>query len=171
MPGKVLPARRNAVPLECVYNYRAEAADLRGIGRQGPIANHVVGPVAANIQDRSEVQRNAHGGQFIGQRLGESLRQRAIALTPQRLHRGPLGKRGAQARYPAALLVDAHPERHLLGQLLNGKGQFGYLLRRFDISTKQHDPAQIPLPGKRTQLRGNDVAVEPRNHELSDMTM
>ena len=56
-------------------------------------------------------------------------------------------------RDPAALLIDADPQRQLLRERLRLARDLGDLLRLLDVAREEDDPAEIELPRQRRAAR------------------
>ena len=171
VPGEVLGARRNAVALEGLDDDPTEPPDLVRVRRQRPVADDRVGRLVVHVEHRGEIERHSNRRQLVRQRGGEPFSQPRVTAAPEPSHRRPLGEGRAQPRDAPPFLVDAHPQRHVARKFLSLECELGQLLRGLDVSTEQHDTAEIPLPRQRAQLRRHGVPTESDHHQLSDVTM
>ena len=171
VPGKVLAARCNAVPLQGLDDDATEASHLDRIGGQGPVADDRVGLGVSHVEYRRKVERNPDRPQFVSQRGCETSHQRRIYVTTERRHGRPFGERRPQPGHPSSLLIDTHPQWRVVGQRLQVKGQFGHLLWRLNVPREENHPAQAPLASQRAQLGRHGATVEPGHHKLPDVTM
>ncbi len=100
-------------------------------------------------------------------RLGQGL----VAGPAERRHRRPLGERPLQPRNAAALLVHAHPERELAGELLRVDRHLGHLPGRFDVALEQDDAAEVELAGEGANLLRERLPIEADDDELADLAV
>ena len=91
-----------------------EPGDVLGAIGQRTIADRRVRRIGEDVEDRRVVERDPDRRQLGGQRAGKTRREPLVAAPPERRHRRPPRERPLQPGDPAALLVDADPERQLL---------------------------------------------------------
>ena len=87
-PGKCLP--QAAIPSRCSVSMIVLPREATaGVLGQRPIADHRVPGVGEDVEDRGEIERDAHRAQFDRHRPGEARRQCGIAGAAERQHRRP----------------------------------------------------------------------------------
>ncbi len=103
------------------------------------------------------------------ERPGEALGQRLVAAAPEREHRRPDRERRLQTGDAAALLVDADPERQLVGKRLRVARDLRHLLGCDDVAGEEDDAAEIELTCERAQVGRNGRA--PANPAIASWPM
>ena len=139
MAGKVLAARRDPRPLQRRDDPSPEPGDVVGSVGERAIADDGILRVGEDVEDRRVVERDADRLELGGQGPREALGERVVAAAAERHHRRPHGERRLQPRDPAALLIDAHPQRQLVRQRLRLARDLGHLIRRHDVAREQDD--------------------------------
>jgi D-glycero-alpha-D-manno-heptose-7-phosphate kinase len=169
MPRKVLTAGGNTTALKRVDQHRAEFGDHVGPVRQRAIADHRIGRVGMDVENRREVERDARGTQFRGERPGETRDQIATTAAPQRDGRGPLGERRPQARHTAALLIDADPQRPLALQARHLPREFRQLMGGMDVAREVDHAAEVEGRNQPAEVVRRRVSLEPDNRQSSGL--
>ena len=138
--------------------------------RQRAVANDRIRLVGQDVEHRREVERNADGAQFRGQCTREPFGQPLVTASPERQHRRPDGKGRLEPGDAPALLIDAHPQRHLGRERLRVARHLGHLFGRLDVTSEKDDAAKIELASEEPEILRNRTPGEADNRQLPDMT-
>ena len=130
MAGKMLAARRDPRPLQRRDDPSAEPGDVVGPLGEGAIADDGILRVGEDVEDGRVVERDPDRLELGGEGAREALGERLVAAAAERHHRRPLGERRLEPRDPAALLIDAHPQRQLVRERLRLARDLGHLIGR-----------------------------------------
>ena len=158
---EMLAARRHPFGLQGSHNRAAHAGHVRGIFREGPVADHGILRVGEDVEDRCVIEGDADGAQFRGERPAEALRERHVAAPAERGHRRPFGERRFQPRHPATFLVDAHPQRKLGTEQRGLVTDLGQLCRLGDVSGEENDAAEADSRASATSSTGKAWPSNP----------
>ena len=171
VPGKVLAAGRDALAPAASRMIAAPSratSSARSASARSPITGFF--GIGVDVEHRRVVERDADR---LAARPPAPARtaRRAVSspLAAERQHRRPHGERRLQPRDASAFLVDADPERQLLGERLRLARQIGDLLGLVDVAREEDDAAEVELARKRPQLGRNRVAGEAGDRKLADV--
>ena len=166
---KVFPASGDTFGLQSANDCDAQRGHVGGLLRQRTVADDRVLRIRMDIEHGGIVERDANRRELQSQRTGKPPGQRRIAASAERRHRRPLGEGSFEARDAPAFLIDAHPERQIGHEPRRFEGHLGELLRLCDISREKNDAAETRVACDRLELRGDLLAVEAGNQQLTDL--
>jgi hypothetical protein len=170
VPGEVLAAAHQPGAAQPAPERHRVGAHRGGVAAEGAVADDRVGGVCVYVEHGREVPADAQRRHLFAQRPPHGRRPRRIAARTHRLHRWPLGRRGAHPLHQPALLIDRHQQRRGCGRRRpQRRHQRRHLPGGRDIRAKQDDAADLAGGDAGEQIGRGHGSFEPDGQQLPDV--
>ena len=166
--GEVLGAGGDAFRLEPGEERTRVSCDELRRAAETAVADHGVGRVRVDVDDRREREIDAQVGELAAERVCHRGGEGEIIVLAEPAHRRPRCPPVAQTLHAATFLVDRDDERQLGGSRgVQSTQERARLLGALEVPPEQHDAADASRGDLRAQRSGELRALEAAEQQLA----